>query len=468
VAVGQIARGRSGATEAEDPLSRVAYALVLLAVPLVTCNGLRYGESLTYGDIPLALAGALLVVVWLRNGIPRGAAPAGLFVGAMLVTAAGVLALVPAENLDSLWPTLRFSITLAVMPLILMLAATTPRRIGRLIDAWLLGAALNAVVGALDLLHLTTVGLSLTGVDFVTFTDRSVGLTVHPNHLGLVTAMALPMAVGRLGTGGLRGLAAIALVPLLIVGVVESGSRGAIMAAGAGVVLYFVFGASARRARTTVLLFAAPVVAFVILVTALVNHELTGSVAAKRFAGGAGATVSDQARLDTLRESLDAVLGNPLVGSGFSVVRAAHDIYLQVLEAGGVLALVGFITFAAAILRRAWWLARPSRGAPRGVSVLAAGSGAAVCVWLLFGLVGNAIYDRYLYIPVGIVLALGCVHRRGFELAEQPSARPLASPAPPARARAGRPRPQASPRRAADAAAAPTAGSARRATSRPR
>ena len=403
---------KAEAMSAADPLSGIAYVLVLIAVPLATCNALRATTNVTYGDVALVVAAVFVTAVWLRRGHPRGVVPLGVVLGTTAIFAIGLLSSMVAPGDGSLAAALRFSVALGAMPLIIMFAAGTPRRINRVVDAWLLGAAVNSAVGALDLLGVTQVGLSLTDIDFVTFTDRAPGLTYHPNHLGLVAAMALPVAIARLGAGGLRGLAAVALVPMLIVGVVESGSRGAVLAAVAGAGVVFILGVRTGRLRRTVLMFAAPVAAFAVMVALLGNSQLTGEVAFERLGGGAGAAQSDQERLLTLRQSLDEAADHAFIGQGFLVVRSAHNIYLQLLQAGGVLALAGFLVFSASILRRARWLALPTNGSRPWLMALAAGSGASICVWLLFGVVGNAIYDRYLYIPVGVTLALALVHRR--------------------------------------------------------
>ena len=402
------------AVDSVDPLSRAGYALVLVAVPLVTCNALRATTNMTYGDIALAMAAVLLAAVWLRRGHPRGVVPRGVVIGATLILATGLLSSMPAENVGSLQAALRFSVSLGAMPLIMMFAASTPHRIQRLVDAWLLAAGLNSAVGAMDLIGVTKIGTYLTSVDYVAVTERASGLTYHPNHLGLVAAMALPVAITRLGSGGLRGLSAVALVPLLVVGVVESGSRGALLAAVVGAGVVFILGVATRRLRMTVLMFAAPVVAFALLVAVLGNSELTGEVAFERLRGGAGAAQSDQERILTLRQSVDQAGDNLLMGEGYAVVRTAHNIYLQLLQAGGVVALAAFLLFAASILLCTRRLALSTRGSPPWLRGLAAGAGASVCVWLLFGLVGNAIYDRYLYIPVGLGLALALAHRRLF------------------------------------------------------
>lgn len=396
-----------------DAFGRAGYTLVVLSVPLLACNALRAGGFLALGDIPLALGALLLFVAWLRAGHPEGAVPVGFAVGAFVLVGTGVLALLPAGRAESLASTVRFSLALCT-PVVIMLAGTTTRRVHRVVDAWLIGAALSAAVGALDILGVTRFGASLTSVDFVAFADRASGLTQHPNHLGLVSAMALPVAIAQFSAAGRsRGLVGLVIVPLLLIGVVESGSRGALLAAAAGVALVFAIGSSATLRRRTALLVLAPVVAFVALVSTVGGSGLTGAVTAERFSGGGAALESNQERLLTLRESVDQVVENPLVGSGFSVVRTAHNVYLQVFQAGGVLALAAFVGLAGAVVLRARRLALVAQGELRPwLPSLAAATGASVCVWLLFGVVGNAIYDRYLYIPIGIVLALSSLYRQ--------------------------------------------------------
>jgi hypothetical protein len=57
----------------------------------------------------------------------------------------------------------------------------------------------------------------------------------------------------------------------------------------------------------------------------------------------------------------------------------------------------------------------------------------------MFGMVGNAIYDRYLYLPVGITLAIALVHKRWIAPSGPPQpAAPAAIPPPPAALRPGR------------------------------
>lgn len=397
---------------AVDPLTRAGYVCVLLAVPLVTFNVLRAPGNLTYGDPLLLVGGLLLGVVWLKRGHPFGVVPTALPVGAALMLVAGLLAILPADQLDAVGPTLRFIVTISLMPLILMFAASTPSRIQRLIDVWLLGSVVNALVGILDRLGVTHIGASLASADYVALQDRATGLTNHPNHLGLVIAMALPMAVSRLTAGGARGVSALLGLPILAGGVAVSGSRGALLAAVGGVLLFFMLASGSIRSRAGFMLVAALVATLALLVLAPGDSERLGFVTVERLEGARNATESDAERRTLLDEGIQDWWDRPFIGRGYSPVRPAHNIYIQFLQAGGVLALVGFLVFTTPILRRARRLSRPAANFPPWLSAIAAGSGASMCVWLLFGLVGPNAHDRYLYLPIGLVLALALIQRR--------------------------------------------------------
>lgn len=402
----------SGNIAADDPLTRAAHVCVLVAVPLVSFNVLRAPGNLTFGDPLLLLAGLLVGAAWLKRGHAGGVIPVGLPIGAGLIFGAALIAILPPERADVVGPTLRFVITIGLLPLILMFSSATPRRVQRLIDVWLLGAFVNSVVAITDRLGATRIGGSLASYDFVALQDRATGLTNHPNTLGLVVALALPMAIARSASAGARGPLAVLTVLALIGGVAMSGSRGALLAAGGGIILLFVLAAASIRSRMGTMLIAIFVAITLLIIFSPGKPERLGTVTVERLSGGLNATDSDTQRRALLHEAVADWLERPLVGRGYSPVRPSHDIYLQLLQGGGIIALAGFLTFAAATLSRARRTSRPAAGIPSWVSGVAAGSGAGFGVWLLFGLVGTQTYDRFLYVPVGVILAIGLIHQR--------------------------------------------------------
>jgi O-antigen ligase len=91
----------------------------------------------------------------------------------------------------------------------------------------------------------------------------------------------------------------------------------------------------------------------------------------------------------------------PLGGVGFGIMPGPHDIFLELLAAGGVIAMASFLTFIgglAACLRRA--LSGPLREE-------AIACGIAVFAWLANGAFDNQVADKYLYLVPGLLFAIG-------------------------------------------------------------
>jgi O-antigen ligase len=139
-----------------------------------------------------------------------------------------------------------------------------------------------------------------------------------------------------------------------------------------------------------------------------------------RFGGDSSASGSDLQRGQDARLAYTQIGARPFAGVGFSVIQDAHDIYLQVLAAGGVVALAAFLVYLgglAGAARRAWAVA------PREEVV-------AVCVtigiWLVNGVFDDQLADKYLYVMPGLLLGLS---RLGVAAAARGKARPGIVPA---------------------------------------
>jgi O-antigen ligase len=126
-----------------------------------------------------------------------------------------------------------------------------------------------------------------------------------------------------------------------------------------------------------------------------------------RFASDTGTAVntagSNSERAQLAELAIDQFEARPLQGVGFGVIADAHNIYLQLLAAGGVIAMASFLVFVAGIgasVRRA--LAGPQRDA-------AAAAGIAILMWLINGVVDNQVADKYLYVVPGLLVAMAYV-----------------------------------------------------------
>jgi O-antigen ligase len=162
---------------------------------------------------------------------------------------------------------------------------------------------------------------------------------------------------------------------------------------------------------------ATAAVAAVFFLNALSPESLTRVTAGlDRLVGGEQASISlVQASNAARRVAFDSALRefaqSPVTGTGYGGVREAHNLYLQLLQGGGVLLFCTFAAFALGALGRGYQLSRDERLSP-DLQRLAGALTLSVGVWLTAGLVQNTVYDRYLYVPVGFLLALSAVAAR--------------------------------------------------------
>jgi len=399
-----------------DFLLNVSLALLGLAVLSITFNGLRVTAGLAVADIALvASAGAaLLHFTVARKAIP---APSWLILAGTGILVAGVISAAgQADFGGNLIPAVRFTIALVLTPVLIgaLTDGDGPRRL--IIGAWVLSAAVNAAVGLSDFVGLTDVSSRY----FPPGTGRLNALTSHPNHLGLVCAMTIPMVIW--GLRAPRGVSPFGratngiLLAILASGVYISGSRAAVIATVGGCALVVLL--AARRARGAVIMIAFFAIALAIVPTlSTFSIDQTGDPNVfERLSGDPGAQESDVQRLRALDEAQEAFISKPVFGAGFEKVRGAHDIYLQLLQAGGLVAFVAFGLFAVGTLRLGSTLGRGAQASHD----LAGALMAVMAVWLVAGLFANAVYDRYLYVPAGLLLGLGAasLRKRGASGAE--------------------------------------------------
>jgi hypothetical protein len=116
-----------------------------------------------------------------------------------------------------------------------------------------------------------------------------------------------------------------------------------------------------------------------------------------------GEATSDAVRSVSTQTALHGFLEHPVFGAGYSVARDALNIYLQALHAGG---LVGLLAFLGALFSAIGAALRHSHHAAyAGDRAISSALAVSIGVWLVFGIFQNAIYDRYLFVPSGLILA---------------------------------------------------------------
>lgn len=403
------------AVRAELTLTQSAGAyFVALASLFVTMNGLRalptsqlgLFPSATISDAFLLPGGILLAASWFTERYEWPTYTRHMALGAVLLAVSVTVTTAANASHGLIRPTgVFFWTSVVVTPLVVAAGARSSRALMLITFLWVLSAAINGAVAASDSAGLTQIGAQLTSTQVV---GRASGLSDHVNHLGLSCAVVVPVGVAltisvrklplRIVTGVLTTAATA--------GVVESGSRSATLAALVGVATIPLL-AQAKRILSIVL-------SLVGIIAVAFGYYLLAPAfpSVDRLVGQSAETYqSDQFRIGAWQAALDAISTNPVVGNGFDYVTTAHNLALQLLVSGGPIALVGFGLFTIGFLAFGWRCARDTRlgSAPR---FLAAGVTASILVFLTNGAVNDQIYDRYLYWPFGLLLAIHFLARR--------------------------------------------------------
>ena len=392
------------------PVDQLGFAAVGLLLVVITWNGVRFGGG-AIADPLLALA-FLAVVAQLLATRRSPLVPVWLVAAAMGFTAAALLNVIFPPNSGLVNDTLLQYRTVAhplggtngyltapsnllvlvqvligfiLIPLMIAAVATTPRRVDRLVDAWTISGTVNGAVGL--------VGLLTSG-------GRAAGLTIHPNYLALTCAMTVPTALLWVNRGGRWRLAGVVAVALILGGEYGSGSRSGAVAALLALVATVAALPRLRRGFGLTLPLAGMAALAVLLFTPTGKSVLSQL----RFGGDVKTQISvngsDTQRSQLHHLALQQFESHPVQGIGFMVIEDAHDIYLQLLAAGGVIALLSFVVFAGGVIDSAL----RARAGPLRDSAWAAGI--AFVVWLANGPFTAQLGDKYLYVVPGLVLAM--------------------------------------------------------------
>lgn len=417
------------------PTDRLLFLSLLPFIFTVTWTGLR-GPGGAFGNVFLVLAFACLLahIVATRHQLVL---PPWLMLAGIGILLAQVLTLVfppplslhvrESIELRHLYPTppylpdrsdvgalIKFEIALLVVPAMIMASGTTRYRCARFLDLFAAGVVVSAFVGILSL-----GGINVGPTPLIE--NRSAGLTLHPNYLGVGCSIAAPIVMLWLNRPDIRWrLAGFVALPMLLGGVASSGSRAGAVTVVLGVLLSTL--AFPRLRRTLWLL--VPIGAMIAVAVLAWTPAGHGVLSQLRLTHGSDVGGSNEARRYAADLALEQIRRRPLSGVGFAVIGDAHNIYLEILAAGGVVALVAFAVFMVGLLGTG---RRGIRGpAPDESKVASLG----VVIWLACGVVGNELADKFLYVVPGILLALS--HLRATAPAEAPTAAERAAPQRPA------------------------------------
>ena len=423
-----------GVLAVRDPTLGIAATIAVFAAGLVFVDLaaglcvfilLAYFEALPgFGSVsPARAVGVLMVVGWagtvaLRRRRTRAPASEGIALGwfAVLFLAWGCASVVWAEDVgrsvDSLTRfALLFSL-LAVVPV----AIRTERHAVAVIGALIAGALLSALYGVAKGINQGT--------------ERLSGAGINPNVLGLVLMSAIVLGVGLVAARRLRPEARVGAalaVAACTIGILLTGSRGALVGLAVAALVGVAFGGRARARLIPLLLFGAAVgVAYISLFAA-------SSVRDRIMDPGGSSGRADLWRvgwrmiedkpfsgvgLGNFREvSVDYLLQPGPITDPNAVVtkpRVPHNIYVEVTAELGVIGLLLFVALLIALLRCAVVAAkRFERSGQRDLEALSRALFAAMCGLLAAGAFSSQTYNKVLWTILALAPAMLALSRLG-------------------------------------------------------
>lgn len=311
-------------------ISELALACAFLSMPLtglprVTPLGLR---------VPDVLIGIAMVLVLLEPK-KRGCAAfvpsrraIGVLVGLVLIGCGLAMGEIRrGASFGDLARTLTYPTAAAMVIVVLSAPSLTGRVSRRAAGALVLSASASVLTG-------------LGGARLPT--GRIEGLASHQNQLAMSILIALPIAILGWKPARFSGrVLRLAVIALLLYGLNESGSRSGLLGliAIAGLMAW---GRSRNRPTRIVTLLLAALVVVGVLTTVSPDLQPGSSASVARLIGEAEATSSDEERRELISSTVSQIsVGTVFLGEASPLERPPHNVFLEILVAGGLTAFVG-------------------------------------------------------------------------------------------------------------------------------
>lgn len=375
-------------------------------------NGLRVYENVTFGDVLLMIVGAMWVLSWPLSRHSKllwsTVASFMLFVLAYIFEGLFSGDIVGEKNSIEL---MKFLTSFYLLNYLISDLSKSDHAIRSLMIAYGASGIVNAVIGIADASSLTDIGawLHVRTVNDYSFGTRAHGLTMHPNHMAQHSAMALFLIIGLLKQkdSSVKRILKVAVALVLLLGVLASGSRGALLSVlVVGTLLCFIYLRKLYRYRSATLISVAAIMCgFAVTVTLNLNQPIFGAWD-RLLQESDDVQESNETRLRAYDLAWQDFTAYMFAGSGYSSISGAHNIYLQILQSAGLLGMAGLLLYFVVPI----WNVR-SLLKYKNLDNLILGVVSSVGIFLVSGLVENMIYVRSALIPMGFLWALIRLHR---------------------------------------------------------
>jgi len=365
----------------------------ITAAPLNAVRPVPGLNFVTLSDLFLAVGLIMLVPHFAGT---RLQIPSAFVLGAAGIFAIGSLASIASGTaLLSFNHMLRFAVGAVVLAVLICWWSPSMKTVVAAISGYVFGNVISVVYG---LIHGVPPG------------GRHIGLSTHANVMGLCDALAVSLIPFLFATVRReRRWLVVAGAVVCTYGIWITGSRGALLTSMAILVLYPVITRSLSFGLVVVALgFLAP------LGISQIADRVSDTSALGRLLGKGSSSYADQAREDAARVAIDQFTAHPLLGGGFGTVLSAHNIFLQLAAAAGILGLVFFLVVL-------WSLIRPLLSIPSPYGLLSVPALAYAMAGLLFPF----LWDRYIWCILAFALVGPILAQRAAEEGEPVAPEPV-------------------------------------------
>lgn len=380
--------GRPRAGAPEDQLIRLGRLFFYAGSALVPLLAIRW-STLAISDILYFLAAILAVLSMLRHHPkPRPT----LWAAATFTTIVAIGVSGHAHNSSE-----SYTVALRIIYIITIWQWTgrtllrRPRHVTTAISCYVLGSVGTALWALLQAMGIAPTASSGLG--------RSEGLSLHPNALGGILALAIILGLNNMIQGHNPRIFAPA-VGVAVVGITASGSVSGMLSAFVGSAA--VIAVTRQPKRIVALLIAVPLLIGAVAVfqdAAQFSVSPMERLSQTRGLGVGPSTI--ETRLDTIRVAWEHIRLSPFVGVGLDDASGGtdrestlvHNMIFRIWYQGGVVLLIAIVIALASMSRGAAW------GKPRLQSPSATGIRGAMLGALVFGMTGPALFERWFWLP---------------------------------------------------------------------
>jgi O-antigen ligase len=247
---------------------------------------------------------------------------------------------------------------------------------------------------------------------FVSGSGRFSGLMERENECASVIALAVPILLLLISTGRVNKVYACIALPLMIYGVLLTGSNTGLLGLVYGIGIFLLIGMNWKR-----VVGVAGVAVGLLVLTGSWMRDYLPAIFQKRVLGALETGDLGQAgtfdhRVELIYEALERTGSTMLLGVGADqyrvtsfVAQPVHNIYLLLWTEGGLVSAIGYIVMLCGALGPALVVAKIRGGMPYAACIFA--------IITLFLVMSNAfphVYARFWPVPMILPAVLACAY----------------------------------------------------------